>query len=122
MLDLGELAVCEIAGERDPLAKLCLACVAPKHAGEPRGAFRPALSALIGGGVGVGVVGQIAGEPPDIGHGGEALRGDPLHTTVEGRAVGYRHHRRAHHAGIEKLAFGQPLGIGDATRGDRAVS
>ena len=80
-----------------------------------------ALSALICGLVGVGVAGKVAGEPPDIGHGGEALRGDALHTTLEGCAAGYRHHRRAHHAGIEKLAFGQPLGVGGATRGDRAV-
>ena len=81
MIDLGKLAVCEVAGERHPFAKLPLACVTPKHAGEPRRALRRALSALVCGRVGVGVVGKIAGKPPDIGHGSEALRRDALHAT-----------------------------------------
>jgi hypothetical protein len=32
--------------------------------------------------------------------------------------VRHRHHRRAHHAGIEKLALGQALGVGGASGGN----
>ena len=118
MLDLGKLAVGEIARERDPFGELGLACVASEHAGKPARALRWALSALVGGRVGVCIVGKIACEPPDIGHGGEALRRDLLHPAPKRRGVRHRHHRRAHHAGIEQLAFGQPLGVGGAAGGN----
>ena len=52
------------------------------------GAFRRALAALIGGRVGVGIVRQVAGEAIDVGHGGEALRGDPLRCGRETARLG----------------------------------
>jgi hypothetical protein len=109
-----------MAGERDPIGELGVACVPAEHAREALGALRGALAALIGGRKGVGVVGKIDGEAVDVGHGREALRRDALDLTAEGRGRRHRHHRRPHHPGIDQLARGQPLAVGRAKRRDLA--
>src|SRR5262249_39412991 len=79
MLDLGKLAGGEVARERFPFGEPGLAYVAPKHASEPACTFFRTLPPLVGGRAGVRIFRQIPRESPDIGHGGEALRGNSLH-------------------------------------------
>ncbi len=110
-LDLGELTLGEMAGNIDKGKQARLARVAAEHAGKPGRALLRALSLEVGSRVGVGLGGKLPHQPPDIGHGGKALGGDTLHAPLERRRSRHRHHRRAHGAGIDQLALGEPLAV-----------
>lgn len=112
-LDLGDLAGPKEPRHIGPGEQSGLARVAAKHASKAPGALLRALAAMIRRRIGIGVGGKIAGQTPDIGHGGEALRGDPLPAAAKRCFPGDSHDRRTHHPGIDELALGQPLAVGE---------
>ena len=108
------------AREIPPLLQVRALSVASDHPGEPPGTPHDRLLAAVRGGMLVGALGQLPGQPIDVGRRGEPFRDERHARSPEGHRLGHRHHRRPDHSGVDQLARDQPRGIVPAARLDPA--
>ncbi len=119
--DLRHLTIGDRVGGRAPVLQRRIQPVAAEAAGETLQAFFQRGATAVGGDVLIHILRQLARDAAYIRHGGEASGGEAMRMTVQGRLVGDGRDVRAREAGVDELAGGQALAVGEPARDGAAA-